>query len=592
MKKISTILIIFTLGFSQLLQAQYEPKSIYLQQPDTIIDHLLESADFWKKSIDREDGGFYSFVNRDGTPNLTTRKSFVQCSRHAYGFSRAFMLSGDETYLDYAEHALQFVYDHGWDDQHLGWLFSSDKVGNPSPPYGGGWNPNNEKWSFQQHYNLLGIAAMVEATRDSLHTAWLEQGIQTNDNFLWDGRSRVRGYFNTADVDWNNKRGKGFTPTVDAVTTWVLAKTLLDDQVGDENRLLQITGHIIDYLYASMFLPEVKIGFAEVYNNNWEIDESSNGASTGHVIKTAWCLARAYMFDPKPEYLEAAQFMIDDIMDKGGYDEVNGGLWGNINWATNSVTKRKNHWMLEQGVTGGLMNYFIAEDQADRDQNLRMADGCMEFYMEHFIDEEYGECYLETDGNGNITRDSKSDPFKGGYHNIELAYLVYVYGNLFLHQAPISLYYRFDAQPETRTFKMTPLAIRDDLLTISSVELDGINYSNFESKDRLLTLPPNTYGIFKVTYNLEEVIVSAKELKTLPAINVYPNPVQDYLFVSNLPTQASISIFNLEGKPFPLHSGRAMALGTPIDVRALPAGFYVLSVQEGGRISQQKFVKY
>ena len=580
-------LVIVVLGSANAISAQ-NLESIHLQEPDSLIPHLLRSADFWKHSVDWEDGGFYTEVEQDGTPERTDRKSFTQCSRHAYGFSRAFMVSGDETYLDYADHAIQFVYDYAWDQENGGWFFSSDKLGNPSPPYGGGWNPNNSKWSFQQHYSILGIGAMAEATREPLHLNWLEQSAHFNDSLLWDNRPAYLGYYHDADADWGNPKGKGFTATVDAVTTWVLTKALLSDAPEDEDRLLAVADNIMDHLYESMFLPQVNFGFAESYNANWVLNSNSQGGSTGHVIKTAWCLARAYMVDPNPAYLEAAQYMIDDMMYNGGYDYNNGGLFTGYNWATGSVTQEKDYWMLEQGVTSGLINYYLATDSIDRELNLGMADGCMKFFMEHLVDPVHGEIFSQTNAAGSVINNDKSDPFKGGYHNIELAYLAYIYSKLFVHDEEVTLYYRFDAQPEARSFKMTPVAIPDEALSISNVLLDGEAYADYGSDSRVLNIPAGTGGVFEVTYNLGE-FVNADEVAATPKITAFPNPFESHFSLEGLPRGADLNLFNLNGQLLKQYTN--VQNGQQIQLNTLPSGVYIAVFSADGETYRQRLIK-
>ncbi len=563
-------------------------QSLHLQEPDSLIPHLLRSADFWKNSVDWEDGGFYTEVEQDGSPERTDRKSFTQCSRHAYGFSRAFMVSGDETYLDYAEHAIQFVYDHGWDQANGGWYFSSDKLGNPSPPYGAGWNPNESKWSFQQHYSVLGIGAMAEATRDPLHTEWLDQAAYFNDSLLWDDRPAYYGYYHDANEDWSNPHGKGFTATVDAITTWVLTKALLSDAPEDEDRLLAVADNIMDHLYESMFLPQVNFGFAESYSSNWELNTNSQGGSTGHVIKTAWCLARAYMIDPDPAYLEAAQYMIDDMMYNGGYDYNNGGLFTGYNWVTGAVTQEKDYWMLEQGVTGGLINYYLATDSIDRELNLGMADGCMKFFMGHLVDPVYGEIFSQTNAAGGVINNDKSDPFKGGYHNIELAYLAYVYSKLFVHDEAVTLYYRFGAEPEARSYKMTPVAVPDEALSISNVLLNGEAYADFDPDSRVLNLPAGTGGVFEVTYNME-AFVDTEAAPLQAEVTVFPNPMRAHILIQGLSGLGSVELYNVNGQL--VRSFEGVGNGQRLSVASLQPGTYMAIIRAGGQVNRQILLK-
>ena len=76
-----------------LCQGQYVPKSQGLSDPESAIQFVTDSADFWKSSQDLERGGFYTDVDREGHPT-GERKTVLTQSRHAFGFSKAFMLTG------------------------------------------------------------------------------------------------------------------------------------------------------------------------------------------------------------------------------------------------------------------------------------------------------------------------------------------------------------------------------------------------------------------------------------------------------------------------------------------------------------------
>lgn len=128
----------------------YEPSGEYLQHPDRAVAVLKSLADFRAKARDNVNGGFYSFVNRNGTVGSDRRKGFVTTTRDAWTFSRAFMVTGDDVYLDHAAHALEHLYSHAWDNTYGGWYFTGNEKGalTPYSPY---LDPNTFKWSFVQH---------------------------------------------------------------------------------------------------------------------------------------------------------------------------------------------------------------------------------------------------------------------------------------------------------------------------------------------------------------------------------------------------------------------------------------------------------
>ena len=205
----------------------YQPESPYLVNPDLAIPFVEDIAAFRLRARDDANGGFYTFIDRQGNPTGENTKSLCAQSRLGYAFTRAFALTGDEAYLDHAHHALKFLYDHGWRN---GWRFATDIQGNDISHWG-----HDNWWSFQQHYALVGIAAMVEVTGgytdwgdgSASDWYWLQTGVDSNYNRLWDANPATAGYFDRATTNWSSRWGKGFTPTVDAMTTHSLLLALM-----------------------------------------------------------------------------------------------------------------------------------------------------------------------------------------------------------------------------------------------------------------------------------------------------------------------------------------------------------------------------
>lgn len=125
------LLTIFS-GYSQTF-SQYTPESPYLNDPDRLIAYVDSCARFWFKSYDATYGGFYTNVDRQGnviTSWGTNKKPLTQ-TRHAYGFSKAFMLTGDEVFLQKSRDALSFLYAKGWDNTNGGWYNDLNREGTP-----------------------------------------------------------------------------------------------------------------------------------------------------------------------------------------------------------------------------------------------------------------------------------------------------------------------------------------------------------------------------------------------------------------------------------------------------------------------------
>ncbi len=476
----------------------HTPVSAFLTEPGAAADFAVDCADFWTAARDDEYGGFHSFVDADGGVSEQTDKSVVGQSRDAYGFVRAFMLTGDEAYLDHAEHALEFLVEHGWDDDHGGWLFTTDEAGAPVALFGDDWDPNTFKWSFAQHYALVGLSAMCEATRDELWCGWLELGREQLDTAMWD--ADAGGYFDSAELDWSDPAGKGFTPTVDAFTTHGLSMALGDDPAAHEPRALQLADLMVDHFVDG--LDSAQIGFPEVHDSGWNPLSSYTAVQPGHTLKTAWSLARAHRLDPDAGYLEGAIALARDTLDDGGYDADFGGPYYECDMNTGQcLDQDKVYWVLEQGVVAGLSLYPLVDDDGLRADLLRMADESADFYATHLVDPLHGETYSETSRDGlTVTVPDKGDAFKAGYHSVELGYLTHLHASLLLHDEPVTLYYRFDATGEDRDLRIQPLAAQPGELAITEVWLGDAPFPDFHATEFTLSVPAGVGGVFEVTY--------------------------------------------------------------------------------------------
>ena len=306
--------------------AQYVPRSPYLLDPSKAIPYVDSCADFWTGVYDSTFGGFYTNVDRYGNVIVSwgTNKDLITQSRDAYGFVRAYMLTGNQNYLTMARHALDFMYAHAWDSPHDGWYHSIDRFGNPI-------NPTDVKTAFDQHYALLGIAAYYEATRDTNDWTHLIQGYNSSENHLWDNDPQSFGYFDNGTYDWSYVSDKSFNATVDAITTNVLELYLLTGDNVYKNKLIQLADNILTHLYGSM--SQQTIGFVEEYQSDWSWNNNETMTIMGHVLKSGWCLGRINQLIPDPAYVNAAEDLIADVYNNG-YDHELGGPYKDFNRVT------------------------------------------------------------------------------------------------------------------------------------------------------------------------------------------------------------------------------------------------------------------
>ncbi len=592
-------LLLFLVIAAQQLFPQYTVTSPYLKTPEIMFGYVDSCAKFWMKAYDPVNGGFYVNINRQGSLSGTSIKNTLNQSRDAYGFIRAFQMTGDTSYLRYARYGLDFMYKYAWDKTYGGWYNDINNIGTATSPTG-------TKTAFYQHYALLGIAASCEATGDTTDWGWLMKGVEYNEAKLWDKDFTNFGYYDYVSANGTSPTDKTFNSTVDAVTTHVLHLYLMTGQAKYKVRLLELADNMIYRLASNASLQ--KIGFAEVYNSSWQIKSSTSDEQRsimGHVLKTAWCLGRIYQIEKNPVYLTTAENLVQSVLAKG-YDHQYGGPYKDYNRITGAMMMygitdtAKAWWQMEQAVTAGLMLHQLT----GKDEYLKMADGSIDFFMKYFVDHVYGDVYADIAKNGSLIPSwgtMKGGTGKAGYHSIETGYYTYLYGKLLTKKEPATLYYKYDALNIPRTIRMRPVGLPEGSLKIVSVKRNGAAYGNFDSTGLTLTLPSGTDGIFMVTYAPVTNPLSVAERTAVPGSFTldqnYPNPFNPITaigFTVQVSGHAVLEVYDILGRKLSTLADGSYQSGyyyrVNFDGSALAGGTYFAVLRSGGEVRIRKML--
>ena len=148
----------------------------------------------------------------------------------------------------------------------------------------------------------------------------------------------------------------------------------------------------------------------------------------------------------------------------------------------------------------GLSNWYIAENQTDKDTFLRMADRSLAFFVANVVDHVYGGTWKMNEVTGAPKGNSKSNEYNVEYHSTETFYFTYLYGNLLLQRRPVTLYYKIAAAPNQQVVQLNPVSIDDASLQIQSVTLDGVPLATFAGQTREVTLAANQGGKLAVVF--------------------------------------------------------------------------------------------
>ena len=92
----------------------------------TEIQNHLETKliPFWKNLCDKEHGGFYGYMDFNGTIDKEAVKGCILNSRILWFFSNAAKMIQDDTLINYADHAYEFMKSFCFDSQYGGIYWS------------------------------------------------------------------------------------------------------------------------------------------------------------------------------------------------------------------------------------------------------------------------------------------------------------------------------------------------------------------------------------------------------------------------------------------------------------------------------------
>ena len=437
---------------------------------------------FWGQTRDAQNGGYFTDVMRDGTVKREVGKYPRMESRMVYGYSVAYLLSGDDKYLESADHALKYLTQYGWDEKNGGWYLYRDKDNRLA---GDEFQKNSlQKDLFDQTYGALGPALYFVATHDKRALEYTRRTHRLIQSKAWD--PEYGGYFSEVSASWEPITSrKSFNAQVDTCTAYLIYTYLATRDAA----LLKDFTRIADVISTRMV--DAQTAFVgETFSDDWRSTE--NVLWVGHNLKTGWVLLRAYWLTGDKKYSETAQ-RIAAAQLAHHWDQRYGGwyflfdgrganrpadarpIWTN--------PQNKDWWTQTEGNFLMLNLYRLTADA----KHLQVFKETARFWDAHLIDHRYGEVYPTTAANGDPVRTQKGDPFKSAYHTMEHALFNYLYLSFYVKKVDAELFFRLSA--DTDGEKHYVKLVEDPKVILKRVELDGKEWKRFDSKEGYIVLP-------------------------------------------------------------------------------------------------------
>lgn len=491
-------------------------------------DYLFEKQNWWVDQIDSL-MGFYvgsqfgesEIDYRKYRTNLTLsgdrsvvnfRQETDTISRLIYGVATAYMMTGEERFLEAAETGVEYLRGHmqflDRDEDIVYWYHGIDVEGAReqkifASEFGDDYDAIP---AYEQIYALAGLVQTYRITGDPSILEDVEKTIALFDKFFSD-KGEHGGYFShidpitlspLAESLGANKARKNWNSVGDHAPAYLINLWLATEEPKYAEMLEDTFDTIVQRFPDWQNSPFVQERFFADWTKDSTWGWQQDRAVVGHNLKIAWNLMRMNSLKPKSEYTDLAT-KIASIMPQVGSDRQRGGWYDVVERVLDENQQvhrfvwhdRKAWWQQEQAI----LAYLILAGTQNDPEHLKLAREAAAFYNAWFLDTEDGGVYFNVLANGvpylsNGNERSKGSHSMSGYHSAELCYLGAVYTNLLITKQPMDFYFK----PLSNGFSDRILRVAPDLLPPGSIkigkcEIDGEKYANFDAENLTVTLP-------------------------------------------------------------------------------------------------------
>ncbi|OLB81974.1 MAG: N-acyl-D-glucosamine 2-epimerase [Actinobacteria bacterium 13_2_20CM_2_71_6] len=430
-------------------------------------------------------------------------------SRLVYGMASAYLLTGEEDFLDVAERGTEYLREHvrfvDRDEDVVYWYHGIRVRGDSeeklfTSEFGDDYDAIP---MYEQIYALVGPTQTYRITGDRRIAEDIEATLRLFRRFFHDDERR--GWYSHIDPILlsphheslgPNRSRKNWNSIGDHAPAYLINLFLA---TGDERHLamLEETFDLIVEHFPDTDSPFVQ----ERFHADWSPDRTwswqQDRAVVGHNLKIAWNLMRMNAIRPKPAYRDTAE-RIARMMPAVGSDRRRGGWYDVVNRTLAEGERthrfvwhdRKAWWQQEQAI----LAYLILAGNTGDDEFLRHAREAESFYNAFFLDHHEGGVYFNVLATG-MPYLLGNERLKGNhsmsmYHAAELCYLSTVYNQLLLRDEPLTLWFRPtpDGFPD-RILRVAPDALPPGRVRLEWVEIDDRPYGAFDPQNLTVKLP-------------------------------------------------------------------------------------------------------
>lgn len=359
-------------------------------------DFVNNIMPFWLKyGLDRENGGVYTCLNRDGSLIDTTKSVWFQ---GRFGFVAAFAYNNIEQnkkWLEASKSCIDFIEKNCFDSDGR-MYFEVTAEGTPL---------RKRRYLFSECFAAIAMSEYSIASGDKSYA------VKALDLF-----ERILYYLETPGVlepkYLPTLKARGHSITMILINTASRIRAAISSEKLDK----RIEESISD-LKKYFIHPEYE-ALLEMVGENGEVIDTINGRTInpGHCIETAWFLLEEARYRNWDKNIVDTAITILDWSWKWGWDEQYGGI---INFKDCKNLPPQDYsqdmkfwWPQTEAIIATLYAYLATKDE----KYLEMHRQVSEWTYAHFPDKEFGEWYGYLHRDGTVAQPAKGNIFKGPFH--------------------------------------------------------------------------------------------------------------------------------------------------------------------------------
>lgn len=358
-----------------------------------LLDNVLP---FWlNHSIDKEYGGYFTCLNRDGSVYDTDKFVWLQ-GRQVWMFSKLYNeLEKQKEWLDCALHGAEFLKKYAHDGSY-NWYFSLTREGKPLVQPYNIFSYTFACMAFGQLYKATGIEEYATIARKTFHL--------------------ILKRIENPKAQWN-KAYPGSRPLKSFSIPMIISNMLLEIEELVEPELVDKT---IDYCVHEVlevfYQPDLGVLLENMTIDN-QLSDSYDGRliDPGHGIEATWFMMDLGKRMNRPDIIEKALKITKQTFDYG-WDKEYGGIFYFMDRKGYPVQQlewdQKLWWVHLETLIATIKGYLLTGDEEALEYFKKVHD----YTWRHFRDPEYGEWFGYLNRQGEVLLPLKGGKWKGCFH--------------------------------------------------------------------------------------------------------------------------------------------------------------------------------